>query len=86
LVPPIAVRLAKEPVEKTYDLSSIVDIGSGGAALSQKTITALEKKFRCEINQGYGMTETCRSHGTNFFPKKENSIGIVYPFCEAKVV
>ena len=85
IVPPIAVRLAKEPIENQYDLSSLIDMASGGAALSQETMSSLEKKLSCSINQGYGMTETGRSHGTSFFPKRENSIGVVYPFYEAKV-
>jgi len=35
LVPPIAVALAKHPVGKNYNLSSIRNAGSGGAPLSQ---------------------------------------------------
>lgn len=84
LVPPIVVRLAKEPVENEYNLTSLEDILSGGAPLSQKN-AAFERKFGSIINKGYGMTETTRSHSTRGFPKRKDSIGVVNPFYECKV-
>jgi len=77
--------LAKEQVEKEYNLSSLEDIYSGGAPLSQETMAAFERKFGSIITKGYGMTEASRSHSTRWFPKRKDSIGVVNPFFECKV-
>ncbi len=63
MVPSIVVRLTKEHVEHKYNLSSLIDIYSGGGPLSHETMNAFEIKFGFKINRGYGMTETSRSHG-----------------------
>lgn len=85
VVPPTAIQLAKLPVEKQYDLSSLKEIRCGGAKLSQEIIDELERKLDCKAYQGYGMTETVRTHTHFAHFKREGSIGVVYPFCESKV-
>jgi len=77
--------LSKEAVEKKFDLSSVTDVVCGGAPLSQETLDNFERKFGLHLKQGYGMTETTRSHGTRGFPPKKDSIGVVSPFYESKV-
>lgn len=42
MVPPIAVALAKHPLTKKYDLSSVREIGSGAAPISGEVITEVE--------------------------------------------
>ncbi|RDW77504.1 hypothetical protein BP6252_05557 [Coleophoma cylindrospora] len=42
MVPPVVVLLAKSPLTKKYDLSSVVDIGSGAAPLSGEVIEEAE--------------------------------------------
>lgn len=86
MVPTIAVQLAKQPVEEQYDLSSLKHIGCGAAALSVETMRVLKNKFKCIVNQSYGMTEaTVRSHANFRHFNREGSIGVVLPFCECKV-
>lgn len=86
MVPAIAIQLAKQPVEDQYDLRSLKAIGCGAAALSAETIGVLQKKLKCVVNQGYGMTEaTVRSHSTFKGFSRTGSIGVVLPFCECKV-
>lgn len=66
-VPPIVVALAKHPIVKQYDLSSLELIGCGAAPLSTEIAEEVEKLFPKDqiiVRQGWGMTEvtcTCMS-------------------------
>ncbi|KAI9683515.1 MAG: hypothetical protein M1822_006055 [Bathelium mastoideum] len=60
LVPPVVVKLAKDPIVKNYDLSSIEGIGSGAAPLGREVCAELEQRWPegvINIKQGWGMTE-----------------------------
>jgi len=60
VAPPIMVMLSKRPETAKYDLSSVTDILCGAAPLSKELQTEISRKLRCEIVQGWGMTEvTC---------------------------
>lgn len=61
LVPPIIIRLVREPETlKKYDLSSLKRFSSGAAPLSAEVLALLEKTFPgTGFKQGYGMTESC---------------------------
>jgi 4-coumarate--CoA ligase len=65
-VPPIAVLLAKSPVVKKYDLSSVKYVLAGGAPLGEKLANeaelAIDPSGSVKIRQAWGM---CRlSHHT----------------------
>ncbi|CAO3616384.1 unnamed protein product [Cunninghamella echinulata] len=87
IVPPIAVLLAKHPIVKNYDLSSVRMFGSGAAPLGKEHIDALVERIPSSVRQGWGMTETTSGfiiqHSTANDP---GSIGILLPNCEAKIV
>lgn len=59
LVPPVVVALAKSPLTKKYDLSSVAYMGSGAAPLGRDVAAQVERVFgdRFNLKQGYGMTE-----------------------------
>jgi acyl-CoA synthetase (AMP-forming)/AMP-acid ligase II len=61
LVPPILIRLVREPgLVSKYDLSHVRRFSSGAAPLSQEILTLLERQFPgTGFKQGYGMTESC---------------------------
>jgi acyl-CoA synthetase (AMP-forming)/AMP-acid ligase II len=63
VVPPIVVALAKHPIVKKFDLSSLEAIGCGAAPLSTEIMEEVEKLFPPNtllVRQGWGMTElTC---------------------------
>ncbi|KAI8339084.1 hypothetical protein BC941DRAFT_373353 [Chlamydoabsidia padenii] len=87
IVPPIAVLLAKSPVVKKYDLSSIRNIGSGAAPLSENHITNLTNRVPALVRQGWGMTET--TSGVIIQSMERNSpgsIGVLLPNHEVKIV
>jgi len=86
LVPAIAVQIAKQPVEKQYDLSSLRVVVSSTAAIGKDIIVTLRQKLNCFIIQSYGMTEvTLATHGNTFAFNREGSIGVVLPFNLSKV-
>lgn len=60
LVPPIVNMLAKHPVVKKYDLSSVEGAGSGAAPLGWEVSMAFNNLWpdgQVKITQGWGMTE-----------------------------
>lgn len=60
LVPPIIIRLVRDPIVDKYDLSHVSRFSSGAAPLSEEIIQLLQKKFpNTGFKQGYGMTESC---------------------------
>lgn len=60
LVPPILIRLLRDPKVKQYDLSHLRRFSSGAAPLSSEVIQELQRRFPTTgFKQGYGMTETC---------------------------
>ncbi|EKM61280.1 uncharacterized protein PHACADRAFT_247774 [Phanerochaete carnosa HHB-10118-sp] len=59
IVPPMVVLLAKSPIVKNYDLTSVTFCMSGAAPLSAElTRQYCERLPNSAIGQGYGMTET----------------------------
>jgi len=90
-VPSVVVALAKSPLTKQYDLSSVTQIGSGAAPLGGDIIEeaeALWPKRNLKLRQGWGMTEaTCSILGWD--PNQENissSVGELNANCYAKIV
>lgn len=60
LVPPILIRLLRDPIVKNYDLSHLQRFSSGAAPLSNEVIQELKRRFpNTGFKQGYGMTESC---------------------------
>lgn len=60
LVPPILIRMVRDPIVDEYDLSFLRRFSSGAAPLSAEIIQLLKKKFpQTGLKQGYGMTESC---------------------------
>lgn len=60
LVPPVVVMMAKHPIVKKFDLSSVQTVGSGAAPLGRDVCTELEKLWppgTINVKQGWGMTE-----------------------------
>ncbi|KAK6064753.1 4-coumarate-CoA ligase-like protein 2 [Seiridium cupressi] len=90
-VPPIVVALAKHPLARKYDLSSIEGLGSGAAPLSQEVGDEAVKLWppgAVQVRQGWGMTEvTCTSMGWD--PNstfKSIAVGEMMPNCSGKLM
>lgn len=60
VAPPVLVMLAKREETKKYDLTSVKGILCGAAPLSRELQEEICKRFKVQVNQGWGMTEvTC---------------------------
>ncbi|HEU4321251.1 MAG TPA: 4-coumarate--CoA ligase family protein [Acidimicrobiia bacterium] len=86
-VPPIVVALAKHPMVDDYDLSSLVQIGSGAAPLSAEVELEAARRTGAEIIQGYGLTETSpATHTALPGVVRSGSIGVLVPNTEARLI
>jgi len=86
-VPPIVLALAKHPMVEDYDLSSLVQVGSGAAPLSADVERLAAARTGAEIVQGYGLTETSPvTHTAIPETYKAGSIGVLVPNTEVRVV
>ncbi|KAK6864124.1 AMP-binding enzyme [Apiospora arundinis] len=90
-VPPIVVALAKHPLVRKYDLSSLESIGSGAAPLSGEIAEEVSKLWPAgamEVRQGWGMTEiTCTA--LSWDPRITHpslAVGELLPNCSARLV
>uniref|UniRef100_A0AC35TQ63 4-coumarate--CoA ligase 1-like n=1 Tax=Rhabditophanes sp. KR3021 TaxID=114890 RepID=A0AC35TQ63_9BILA len=79
VVPPILVFLAKHPITKNYDLTSIKYILSGAAPCGKDLIDEVKKKFPDiqHIGQGYGMTEVSMASSFDPFEPQDNAFSSV---------
>ncbi|KAF2640273.1 4-coumarate-CoA ligase 2, partial [Massarina eburnea CBS 473.64] len=91
MVPPILIRMVRDPIVDKYDLSHVVRFSSGAAPLSEEIIQQLQKKFpKTGLKQGYGMTESCScitAHPPSKFAYKyAHSGGAVVASTEVKII
>ena len=91
LVPPILIRLVRDPIVDKYDLSHVTRFSSGAAPLSEEIIQLLQKKFpNTGFKQGYGMTESCScitAHPPEKFDYKyAHSGGAIVASTEVKII
>jgi acyl-CoA synthetase (AMP-forming)/AMP-acid ligase II len=89
VVPPIVLKLAKEPIVDNYDLSSLKMIFSGAAPLGPELSRECRQRIGCGIRQGYGMTETSpvtHSSPADTAKVKLGSVGPPAPNTECKLV
>ncbi|KAI8318143.1 acetyl-CoA synthetase-like protein [Martensiomyces pterosporus] len=87
-VPSIVCDLSKDPRVDQYDLSSMRAILSGGATLSPALVEATESRLPgTRVIQGYGMTEvSCSITMPATLHNNPESVGILLPNCESKVI
>src|SRR5438128_493811 len=89
IVPPIVLKLARDPMIDNYDLSSLKMIFSGAAPLGPDLSAECMKRIGCGIRQGYGMTETSPvTHSSPADPAKMKlgSVGTAAPNTEVKLL
>lgn len=91
LVPPILIRLVRDPLVDKYDLSFLRRFLSGAAPLSEEIIQLLRKKFpQTGFRQGYGMTESSSCitiHPPDKFDYKyAHTVGTIVASTEVKII
>lgn len=91
LVPPILIRMVRDPIVDNYDLSFLRRFSSGAAPLSEEIIQLLKKKFpQTGFKQGYGMTESCScitAHPPSHYDYKyAHAVGTICASTTVKIV
>jgi acyl-CoA synthetase (AMP-forming)/AMP-acid ligase II len=86
IVPTIAVLLARSPLVDRYDLSSVREIVSAGAALDPQIARQCEQRLGCRVYQGYGLTEALVSFMQLKDSEPNGSVGPAAPNNECKIV
>tara|TARA_B100000963_G_scaffold123028_1_gene107336 strand:- start:1168 stop:2022 length:855 start_codon:yes stop_codon:yes gene_type:complete len=81
-VPTQSWDILNHPNVDNYDLSSLIDIGAGGAARPEEQVNELNKKFNIPLTFGWGMTETSAIgtiHRGDDYLKRPTSCGLNVP-------
>lgn len=86
-IPTMVIDLLGSPHLERYDLSSLVYIGGGGAAMPEAVAQRLFEQFGLRYVEGYGLTETAAPSHTNppDAPKRQ-CLGIPFMSVESLVV
>ena len=86
-IPTMVIDLLGSPNLDTYDLSSLQNIGGGGAAMPQAVAQKLNELFNLKYIEGYGLTETAApSHTNPPDASKQQCLGIPFMSVDARVV
>ncbi len=86
-IPTMVIDLLASPHFDRYDLSSLVFIGGGGAAMPQAVAQRLLDLYGLRYAEGYGLTETAApSHNNPPDAPKQQCLGIPFMSTEARVV
>ena len=86
-IPTMVIDLLSSPNFASYDLSSLVYIGGGGAAMPQAVAQRLLEQYDLRYVEGYGLTETAApSHSNPPDAPKQQCLGIPFMGTDARVV
>lgn len=91
LVPPLLIRLVRDPAVDKYDLSCVRRFSSGAAPVSEEILQLLQAKFPITgFKQGYGMTESCScitAHPQDAYDYRfAHKVGKIVASTEVKIV
>src|SRR3984885_11506698 len=87
-VPTMHVAILSVPGLEKMDFSSLRLCGSGGAPLPVAVQERFESVFGCQLNEGWGMTETepARTFTPREGARRSGSCGLPYPGTEMKFI
>jgi fatty-acyl-CoA synthase len=86
-IPTMIIDLLASPNFASYDLSSLVYIGGGGAAMPQAVAQRLFDLYGLRYVEGYGLTETAApSHNNPPDQPKQQCLGVPFVGTDARVV
>ncbi|MFP3943900.1 MAG: class I adenylate-forming enzyme family protein [Alphaproteobacteria bacterium] len=89
-VPAMVWQVLESPNFGKYDLSSVENVGYGGAPAAPELVARIKEAFpEIESNNGYGLTETSAITTMNFaedYAAKPDSVGVPVPVCDVKIV
>ena len=86
-IPTMVIDLLGSPNFASFDLSSLVYIGGGGAAMPQAVAQRLWEQYGLRFTEGYGLTETAApSHSNPPDATKQQCLGIPFISTDARVI
>ncbi len=86
-IPTMVIDLMGSPNFEKFDLTSLVTIGGGGAAMPQAVAQRLFDQFGLRYVEGYGLTETAApSHSNPPDAPKQQCLGIPFMGVDARVI
>ncbi len=86
-IPTMVIDLLGSPNFASFDLTSLVHIGGGGAAMPQAVAQRLLDLYGLRYVEGYGLTETAApSHSNPPDAPKQQCLGIPFMSCDARVI
>jgi len=87
-VPTMYFALLNHPDAAKYDLSSLQYCVAGGSAMPVEVMHAFDEKYKVNILEGYGLSETSPVASFNVLdrPKKPGSIGLPIEHVEFKLI
>ncbi|MEO7400667.1 MAG: long-chain fatty acid--CoA ligase [Polaromonas sp.] len=86
-IPTMVIDLMASPNFAGFDLSSLVYIGGGGAAMPQAVAQRLWEQYGLRFAEGYGLTETAApSHSNPPDATRQQCLGIPFMSTEARVI
>ncbi|AYQ30512.1 long-chain fatty acid--CoA ligase [Polaromonas sp. SP1] len=86
-IPTMVIDLLGSPNFANFDLSSLVYIGGGGAAMPQAVAQRLWEQYGLRFAEGYGLTETAApSHSNPYDATKQQCLGVPFMSCDARII
>ena len=86
-IPTMVIDLLASPNFASFDLSSLVYIGGGGAAMPQAVAQRLWEQYGLRFAEGYGLTETAApSHSNPPDATKQQCLGVPFMSTDARVI
>lgn len=86
-IPTMVIDLLGSPNFASFDLSSLVYIGGGGAAMPQAVAQRLWEQYGLRFAEGYGLTETAApSHSNPYDATKQQCLGVPFVSCDSRII
>ncbi len=86
-IPTMVIDLLASPNFADFDLSSLVYIGGGGAAMPQAVAQRLWEQYGLRFAEGYGLTETAApSHSNPPDATRQQCLGVPFMSTDARVI
>ncbi|GAA1827095.1 long-chain fatty acid--CoA ligase [Pseudonocardia ailaonensis] len=87
-VPTMYAAMLHSPEAESADMSSLRSCITGGSAMPVEILRAFEKRFGCEVFEGYGLSETSPvvSFNQPGHERKPGTIGFPARGCEMRIV
>ena len=86
-IPTMVIDLLGSPNFAQFDLSSLLYIGGGGAAMPQAVAQRLWEQYGLRFAEGYGLTETAApSHSNPPDATKQQCLGVPFLSTDARII